>query len=78
MAPLQPAYFLLMAEKLRYTVLPNPKVMVMNRTVLRAGAEDVCAPGECTDSSSVSLKLSYHLLGLEVPDLYDKRRRCTV
>ena len=71
MAPLQPAYFLLMAEKLRYTVLPNPKVMVMNRTVLRAGAEDVCAPGKCTDATCVPLELSYHLLGLQVPDLDD-------
>ena len=60
-----------MAEKLRYTVLPNPQVMVMNRTVLGAGAENVRAPGECTNASSVPLELSYHLLGLEIPDLDD-------
>ena len=53
-----------MAEKLRYTVLPDPQVMIMNRTVFGAGAEDVRAPGECTNATCVPLELSYHLLGL--------------
>ena len=70
MAPLQSTNFLLVFKELRYAVLSHSQVMVVNRSVLRPRAEDVCAPGERTDTARVPLELTHHFLGLQVPDLH--------
>ena len=70
MAPLQPTHFLLVSKELRYAVLSHSQVMVVNRSVLRPRAEDVGAPGERSDTARVSLELTHHFLGLQVPDLH--------
>ena len=70
MAPLQPTHFLLVSKELRYAVLSHSQVMVVNRSVLGPRAEDVGAPGERSDTACVSLELTHHFLGLQVPDLH--------